>query len=135
MGDPHRKSFPNKEKDFENRKFVKKYHCIKTMFSVRDSFSKCEQIFRKLQIWSHLLKKSLMENFISCAVNFRSWSPRPYLGTETMINDLQWNFFPKKCIKYVWLGPKFAYETFLRKKYIKCHRSLFISNAFQKLSC
>ena len=30
-------------------------------------FSKCDQI-RKLQIWSHLLKKSLMENFIVCAV-------------------------------------------------------------------
>ena len=32
-------------------------------------FSKCYQIGRKLRIWSHLLKKSLMENFIFCAVN------------------------------------------------------------------
>ena len=30
-------------------------------------FSKCDQIRRKLRIWSHLLKKSLMENFIFCA--------------------------------------------------------------------
>ena len=29
-----------------------------------DFFSKCDQIRRKLRIWSHLLKKSLMENFI-----------------------------------------------------------------------
>ena len=29
--------------------------------------TKCDQIYRKLQIWSHLLKKSLMENFIFCA--------------------------------------------------------------------
>ena len=36
-------------------------------FSIRDFFSKCEQICRKLRIWSHLLKKSLMENFIFCA--------------------------------------------------------------------
>ena len=31
-------------------------------FSVKDFFSKCDQIRKKLQIWSHLLKKSLMEN-------------------------------------------------------------------------
>ena len=33
-------------------------------FSIRDFFSKCDQICRKLRIWSHLLKKSLTENFI-----------------------------------------------------------------------
>ena len=32
-------------------------------------FSKCKQICRFLQICSCLLKKSLMENFISCAVS------------------------------------------------------------------
>ena len=37
-------------------------------FSVKDFFSRCDQIYRKLQIWSRLLKKSLMENFIFCAV-------------------------------------------------------------------
>ena len=37
-------------------------------FSITDFFSKCDQICRKLRIWSHLLKKSLMENFIFCAV-------------------------------------------------------------------
>ena len=33
-------------------------------FSIQDFFSKCDQIRRKLWIWSHLLKKSLTENFI-----------------------------------------------------------------------
>ena len=33
-------------------------------FSIKDYFSKCDQISRKLLIWSHLLKKSLMKNFI-----------------------------------------------------------------------
>ena len=34
-------------------------------FSNKDFFSKCDQIrSRKLRIWSHLLKKSLMKNFI-----------------------------------------------------------------------
>ena len=37
-------------------------------FSVKNFFSKCDQIRKKLRIWSHLLKKSLMENFIFCAV-------------------------------------------------------------------
>ena len=33
-------------------------------FSINDSFSKCDQILSFLRIWSHLLKKSLIENFI-----------------------------------------------------------------------
>ena len=37
-------------------------------FFIKDFFSKCDQIRRKLRIWSHLLKKSLVENFIFCAV-------------------------------------------------------------------
>ena len=37
-------------------------------FSSNDFFSKCDQIRRKQWIWSHLLKKSLTENFIFCAV-------------------------------------------------------------------
>ena len=37
-------------------------------FSVKDFFSKYEQIRRKLWIRSHLLKKSLMVNFIFCVV-------------------------------------------------------------------
>ena len=31
-------------------------------------FLKLDQIRRKLRIWSHLLKKYIMENFIFCAV-------------------------------------------------------------------
>ena len=40
----------------------------KMNFSMKDFFSKCDQIRSFLWIWSHLLKKSLMENFIFCAV-------------------------------------------------------------------
>ena len=40
----------------------------KIKFSSEDFFSKCDQIRSKLRIWSHLLKKSLMENFIFCVV-------------------------------------------------------------------
>ena len=40
----------------------------KMKFSIKDFFSKCHQIRRKLRFWSYLLKKSLMENIIFCAV-------------------------------------------------------------------
>ena len=40
----------------------------KMKFSIKDFFSKCDQIRWKLRVWSHLLKKSIMENFIFCAV-------------------------------------------------------------------
>ena len=45
-----------------------KSHFKKMKFSFKDFFSKCDQILSFLRIWSHLLKKSLMENFIFCAV-------------------------------------------------------------------
>ena len=36
----------------------------KTKFSIKDFFSKCDQICSFLRIWSHFLKTSLMKNFI-----------------------------------------------------------------------
>ena len=39
-------------------------------FSIKDFFSKCDQIRSFLWIWSHLLRKSLMENFIFGALDF-----------------------------------------------------------------
>ena len=37
-------------------------------FSIKGLFNKCDQIHSKLQIWSHLVKTSLMESFIFCVV-------------------------------------------------------------------
>ena len=39
-------------------------------FSIKDFFSKCDQIQSFLRMWLHLLKESLMENFIFCAVTY-----------------------------------------------------------------
>ena len=50
-------------------KILHKLH-KKKMFSIKNFFSKCDQIRRKLQIWSHLLKKLLMENLTFCAAIF-----------------------------------------------------------------
>ena len=51
------------------------FHIAQKMkFSVKDFFSNCDQIRSFLWIWSHLLRKSLMENFIFCAVSpFLRW--------------------------------------------------------------
>ena len=41
-------------------------------FFIKDFCSKCDQILSFLQIWSYLLKKSLMENFffVQCKSKF-----------------------------------------------------------------
>ena len=48
----------------------------KMYFFIQDYFSKCDQIRRSFPIWSHLLNKSLMENFIFCVV----WSQQQTTG-------------------------------------------------------
>ena len=37
-------------------------------FSIQDFFSKCEQTHRKLWMYSHFLKKLVMEDLIICGV-------------------------------------------------------------------
>ena len=44
----------------------------KTKFSIKDFFSKFDEIRRRLWILSHILKKSLMENFTFCVVYYSS---------------------------------------------------------------
>ena len=57
----------------------------KMKFSIKNFFSKCDQIRRKLQIWSHLLKKSLMENLFFCGVHLFQFQED--LRQERTIND------------------------------------------------
>ena len=45
------------------------HHCTKKTFLRKDFFTKCDQIRNFQRIWSHFLKKSLMENFAFCAVH------------------------------------------------------------------
>ena len=45
----------------------------KIKLSIKDFFSKWDHMSRKLRIWSHLMKKSLMKNFIFIAV-WDQWS-------------------------------------------------------------
>ena len=73
------------------------YTVQKTNFSIKDFFSKCDQM------WSNLLKKSLMEKFIFCAVlttrrisdfviNYLSNSQESD-GRKTKRHDFRRNFF------------------------------------------
>ena len=39
-------------------------------FPIKDFFSKCDQIRSFMRIWSHILKKSLIKNFIFRALKF-----------------------------------------------------------------
>ena len=47
---------------------LQQYTAQKMKFSIKDFLSKYEQIRIFLQIWSHLLERSFMENFIFCVV-------------------------------------------------------------------
>ena len=59
-------SIQNKKDESE----LRKYTVQEMTFSIKDFFGKCDQICSFQPIWSHLLKKSFMENFI-CAVRLR----------------------------------------------------------------
>ena len=65
---------------FSIKDFLSKCDQISKMkFSIKDFFSKCEQICKKLRFWPHLLKKSLMENFIFWAVSQRDSDTNKFL--------------------------------------------------------
>ena len=60
---------------------------------IQDFFSKCDQIRSFLRICSHLLKKSLMENFIFSALSDFS----------------RWLFSQRSSIRDDWWGPKYTF--------------------------
>ena len=63
----------------------------KMKFSIKDFFSKCDQICRKLRIWSHLRKNPLMENFIFCAVQVSLYTPLFHILIHR--NKTYWSYF------------------------------------------
>ena len=64
---------------------------LKMKFSIKDFFSKCDQIRRKLQIWSDLLSKFLMENLSFCAVakslHFPGWN---WVDSSKDVREVSW---------------------------------------------
>ena len=55
-------------------------------FSIEDFSSKCDQIRKKLRIWSHLLEKSLMENPILLRSDKKRWG-------RSLLEVFEFNFF------------------------------------------
>ena len=81
----------------------------KMKFSIKDLFSKCDQIRRKLRIWSYLLKKSLMGNFIFCALQV-TWHCRNVFESPCSIVDKLLNISPVKCLSCITNDFNFTYH-------------------------
>ena len=85
----------------------------KMKFSVKDFFSKCDQIRSFLWIWSHLRKKSLIENFIFCAVScLAGMSTVVPLEKLTIILTLLAPCISESCIK-IKINSIFHFQTSL----------------------
>ena len=105
----------------EKRKKVPPFNTAQKMkFCVKDFFCKCDQIHRKLRIWSRLLKKSLMEYFNFCAVQIQT-QVKSYrlLSRENVRNCLgriQW-------LVFIWLEggrcKRFNIKS-IKKKWLFC---------------
>ena len=71
-------------------------------FSIKDFFSKCDQVLRNLRIWSHLLKKSLMENLIFCTVSSTKLNQlihlQPSVSSFEPLHSSQLKFQPQCCL-------------------------------------
>ena len=83
---------------------------------MRDYFRKCNQICRILRIWSHLLKKSLIENFIFCAVVFMPTcnNPLPKMTKIVMYRYVTLTRFYQKssevCFSHPWVKWRHLYN-------------------------
>ena len=56
-------------------------------FSMKDFFSKCDHIHSFQRIWSHLLKKSLIENFFFFAIEKNLISRQEHCLDHLLIID------------------------------------------------
>ena len=79
----------------------------KMKFSIKDFFSKCDQIRRKLQIWSHLLNKFLMEN--SCLYSIKN-VPCIYHFLEMQMMFFSWLFQFYTSTRNQRVLPSFSYN-------------------------
>ena len=101
----------------------------KINFRIKDFFSKCDQIRSFLQIWSHLLKKSLMENFIFCAMSLDRTS---VLYTEAL-GIIHVVLTRKLYLKLTFLPP--SSDTRMRICAYQGKRNVSFSEGFRYLLC
>ena len=77
-------------------------------FSIKNLCSKCDQIRRKLLIWSHLLKKSLMENLIFCTMKGIANSKK---NTIQKYSKIKAEFYCKNFNIVFYICSVFQYQT------------------------
>ena len=77
----------------------------KMKFSNKGFFSKCDPIRSFLRIWSHLLKKSLMKNFIFCSVYSQ-------LSSVILSHTLPQPSVPRVFLNPIWLETGFSVRTY-----------------------
>ena len=73
------------------------YTAEKVKFSIKDFLSKCDQIRSFQQICSHLLKKSLIENFIFLAMSSKLKIQR-FSHYQTHIKQKLWKDVLSTCV-------------------------------------
>ena len=78
-------------------------------------------LYRFLRIWSHFLEKSLIENFIFCAVLFKNWLPHSFN------NGLHWQKKLNKTILF-YLDKKGFYSFCFSQQKLKLGRIQFLKN-------
>ena len=81
-------------------------------FPIKDLFSKCEEINSKLRTSSHLLTKSLMQNFIFCAVTATVLLSNKQFVTSINVRQLYRFRGKKKWILYVCVSGCKKYQFF-----------------------
>ena len=112
----------------------------KIMFSIRNLFSKCKQIRRKLRIGSYLLKKSLTKKAFLCAeISFRSSRSHVFFKKGVLKNfvifkekQMCWSLFLIKLQDVVSIWPKKTtsfcdpyFPNVFSNKFLKHRRSYF----------
>ena len=68
---------------------------------IKDFFSKRDQFCKKRRIWSHLLKKPLMENVIFCAVEAIFLTPLYHFHPFHRYLDISWAILCSKIDNYL----------------------------------
>ena len=106
---------------------VEKCTAQKMKFFIKDYFSKCDQIRRKLPIWSHLLNKPLMENFTFCA-EMAKHTLKLLRCEQSMFGDFSkyvWSLYMKGLTYFV---PTFPYISIFRSSHWRCSiKKLFLT--------
>ena len=105
----------------------------KMKFSIKDFFSKCDQICRKPRIWSQLLQKPLMENFIFCEVYVSSHLMSIYPSQKWCIERQTINFVRHAIESISFVGPNIgdlvsnrAYFRNQKKHLIRSNRESYL---------